>query len=135
MPPFSALVTRAAQGFQPEAARASYNFLFRIKSLLMPIYAYRCAACGHSRDVLQKISDPVLTSCPVCGADQFQKQVTAAGFQLKGPRGPGRRRWRRGDARGRSGARAVVRRRRQFVRRRRVGHERLVVVVRLPRRR
>ena len=50
----------------------------------MPIYAYRCAACGHSRDVLQKISDPVLTSCPVCGADQFQKQVTAAGFQLKG---------------------------------------------------
>ena len=50
----------------------------------MPIYAYRCAACGHSRDVLQKISDPVLTACPVCGADQFQKQVTAAGFQLKG---------------------------------------------------
>ena len=84
MPPFSALVARAAQGLQPEAARASYNFLFRIKSLVMPIYAYRCAACGHSRDVLQKISDPVLTSCPVCGADQFQKQVTAAGFQLKG---------------------------------------------------
>jgi len=50
----------------------------------MPIYAYRCASCGHSRDVLQKISDPVLTTCPVCGAEQFQKQVTAAGFQLKG---------------------------------------------------
>jgi putative FmdB family regulatory protein len=50
----------------------------------MPIYAYRCAACGHSRDVLQKMSDPVLSVCPVCGADQFQKQVTAAGFQLKG---------------------------------------------------
>ena len=50
----------------------------------MPIYAYRCASCGHSRDVLQKISDPVLTSCPACGAEQFQKQVTAAGFQLKG---------------------------------------------------
>src|SRR3954469_10808066 len=50
----------------------------------MPIYAYRCAACGHSRDVLQKISDPVLTTCPACGVDQFQKQVTAAGFQLKG---------------------------------------------------
>jgi putative FmdB family regulatory protein len=50
----------------------------------MPIYAYRCAACGHSRDVLQKISDPVLHVCPACGADQFQKQVTAAGFQLKG---------------------------------------------------
>jgi putative FmdB family regulatory protein len=50
----------------------------------MPIYAYRCASCGHSRDVLQRISDPVLSVCPACGADQFQKQVTAAGFQLKG---------------------------------------------------
>jgi putative FmdB family regulatory protein len=50
----------------------------------MPIYAYRCASCGHSRDVLQKMSDPVLTTCPACGTDQFQKQVTAAGFQLKG---------------------------------------------------
>ena len=50
----------------------------------MPIYAYRCAACGHARDVLQKISDPVLTDCPACGAARFQKQLTAAGFQLKG---------------------------------------------------
>ena len=50
----------------------------------MPIYAYRCASCGHSRDVLQKISDPQLTTCPACGVEQFQKQITAAGFQLKG---------------------------------------------------
>lgn len=50
----------------------------------MPIYAYRCAACGHAQDVLQRISDPVLTRCPVCGAEALQKQVTAAGFQLKG---------------------------------------------------
>ena len=50
----------------------------------MPIYAYRCAACGHAKDVLQKISDPLLTVCPACGAESFQKQVTAAGFQLKG---------------------------------------------------
>jgi putative FmdB family regulatory protein len=50
----------------------------------MPIYAYRCAACGHSKDVLQRMSDPVLTVCLNCGADAFQKQVTAAGFQLKG---------------------------------------------------
>ena len=50
----------------------------------MPIYAYRCAACGHAKDVLQKVSDPVLTVCPACGASAFQKQVTAAGFQLKG---------------------------------------------------
>lgn len=50
----------------------------------MPIYAYRCEACGHAKDVLQKISDPVLTDCPACGAPAFKKQVTAAGFQLKG---------------------------------------------------
>lgn len=50
----------------------------------MPIYAYRCSACGHAQDVLQKISDPVLVQCTACGADAFQKQVTAAGFQLKG---------------------------------------------------
>lgn len=50
----------------------------------MPIYAYRCEACGHAKDVLQKISDPLLTTCPACGAESFRKQVTAAGFQLKG---------------------------------------------------
>jgi putative FmdB family regulatory protein len=50
----------------------------------MPIYAYRCTACGHAQDVLQKLSDPVLTDCPSCGAATFAKQVTAAGFQLKG---------------------------------------------------
>ena len=50
----------------------------------MPIYAYRCEACGHAKDVLQKVSDPVLTTCPACGASAFKKQVTAAGFQLKG---------------------------------------------------
>ena len=50
----------------------------------MPIYAYRCSACGHAKDVLQKMSDPVLSVCPSCGAEAFTKQVTAAGFQLKG---------------------------------------------------
>lgn len=50
----------------------------------MPIYAYRCAACGHAKDVLQKMSDAPLPTCPACGAESFSKQVTAAGFQLKG---------------------------------------------------
>ncbi|MGB6104157.1 MAG: FmdB family zinc ribbon protein [Pusillimonas sp.] len=50
----------------------------------MPIYAYQCSACGHAQDVLQKMSDPVLTVCPECGASAYRKQVTAAGFQLKG---------------------------------------------------
>ena len=50
----------------------------------MPIYAYKCGSCGHAKDVLQKISDPQLSVCPACSAEAFTKQVTAAGFQLKG---------------------------------------------------
>ncbi|BET27238.1 putative FmdB family regulatory protein [Limnobacter thiooxidans] len=50
----------------------------------MPIYAYRCEACGFEKDVLQKLSDAPLTQCPSCGQASFAKQVTAAGFQLKG---------------------------------------------------
>jgi putative FmdB family regulatory protein len=50
----------------------------------MPIYAYKCTSCGHAKDVLQKMSDALLTVCPACGQASFQKQLTAAGFQLKG---------------------------------------------------
>ncbi len=50
----------------------------------MPIYAYKCSSCGYAKDVLQKISDAPLTDCPECGKSSFAKQVTAAGFQLKG---------------------------------------------------
>jgi putative FmdB family regulatory protein len=50
----------------------------------MPIYAYRCEACGFAKDVLQKMSDAPLTECPSCAKSTFKKQVTAAGFQLKG---------------------------------------------------
>ncbi|MBI3230386.1 MAG: zinc ribbon domain-containing protein [Burkholderiales bacterium] len=50
----------------------------------MPIYAYRCEACGFAKDVLQKMSDPELTVCTSCGQPAFKKQLTAAGFQLKG---------------------------------------------------
>lgn len=50
----------------------------------MPIYAYRCDSCGARKDVLQKISDAVLTTCPACGAESFRKELTAPAFQLKG---------------------------------------------------
>lgn len=50
----------------------------------MPIYAYKCTACGHAQDVLQKISDKPLIVCPACNQETYAKQVTAAGFQLKG---------------------------------------------------
>lgn len=50
----------------------------------MPIYGYQCAACGFEKDVLQKISDAPLTTCPSCGQAQFSRQVSAPNFQLKG---------------------------------------------------
>lgn len=50
----------------------------------MPIYAYRCSACGHAEDVMQKMSAEPLTECPQCNQSTFSKQLTAPGFQLKG---------------------------------------------------
>ena len=50
----------------------------------MPIYAYKCSACGHTEDALQKISAAPLTDCPACGKATYSKQVTAPQFQLKG---------------------------------------------------
>lgn len=50
----------------------------------MPIYAYKCSSCGHTADVLQKMSADPLTECPACGKSSYSKQVTAPSFQLKG---------------------------------------------------
>lgn len=50
----------------------------------MPIYEYRCSSCGAKDDVMQKMSDAPLTQCPVCGKETYAKQLSAAGFQLKG---------------------------------------------------
>lgn len=50
----------------------------------MPIYEYRCENCGFLLEALQKVSDTPLVRCPECGEDRLRKQLTAAGFQLKG---------------------------------------------------
>ncbi|MEQ1663709.1 MAG: FmdB family zinc ribbon protein [Thiobacillus sp.] len=50
----------------------------------MPIYAYKCASCGFAQDEMQKISDAPLSVCPSCGKADYAKQLTAAGFALKG---------------------------------------------------
>ena len=50
----------------------------------MPIYSYQCKSCGFAKDVLRKLSDPLLTDCPHCGVASFKKQLTSAGFHLKG---------------------------------------------------
>lgn len=50
----------------------------------MPIYEYRCDSCGFQKEHLQKLSDPLLTTCPECGQESYSKLLSAAGFQLKG---------------------------------------------------
>jgi putative FmdB family regulatory protein len=67
--------------------RFSLRPLYNLRNFwrfIMPIYAYRCSQCGFEKDVLQKMSDAPLTTCPECKTENFSKQVTAAGFQLKG---------------------------------------------------
>jgi len=58
--------------------------LFWILGFAMPIYEYRCEACGFQKEFLQRISDAPLKDCPECGKQSLAKMVTAAGFQLKG---------------------------------------------------
>ena len=50
----------------------------------MPIYEYRCDSCGFQKEHLQKMSDAPLTTCPSCATESYSKQLSAAGFQLKG---------------------------------------------------
>lgn len=50
----------------------------------MPFYEYVCSACGAECELLRKISDPPATTCPTCQAEALVKQVSAAGFRLKG---------------------------------------------------
>ena len=50
----------------------------------MPIYEYRCGACGHEDEVMQKMADAPLTDCPQCGAAAYTKLISATGFRLKG---------------------------------------------------
>ncbi|MDJ0739338.1 MAG: zinc ribbon domain-containing protein [Gammaproteobacteria bacterium] len=50
----------------------------------MPFYEYRCDACGHQLEALQKISDAPLSDCPECEKPELTKLVSAVGFRLKG---------------------------------------------------
>ena len=50
----------------------------------MPIYEYRCGACGFEKEYLQKLSDAPIQVCERCGQAAMSKLMSAAGFQLKG---------------------------------------------------
>jgi putative FmdB family regulatory protein len=58
--------------------------VFIVWGIVMPIYVYRCGACGYQKEFLKRLSDAPLTDCPECGKRAFNKLVTAAGFHLKG---------------------------------------------------
>lgn len=76
--------SRALHSAQGALPRRDHGRFFSRTPQDMPIYAYKCSACGFAKDVLQKVSDAPLSACPSCGQAHFAKQVTAAGFQLKG---------------------------------------------------
>jgi putative FmdB family regulatory protein len=50
----------------------------------MPIYEYRCQACGHELEALQKMSDESLIDCPACAKPELKKLLSASGFRLSG---------------------------------------------------
>ena len=50
----------------------------------MPIYEYRCDSCGHETEIMHKMADAPKTTCPGCGEEALKKQISAAGFRLKG---------------------------------------------------
>jgi len=50
----------------------------------MPIYEYRCSACGHHLEALQKMTDAPMRKCPECGKSQLKRLVSAPQFRLKG---------------------------------------------------
>ena len=50
----------------------------------MPIYEYRCQACGHELEAMQKMSDDRLVDCPAVRKPELKKQLSAAGFRLSG---------------------------------------------------
>ncbi|WP_392390548.1 MULTISPECIES: FmdB family zinc ribbon protein [Nitrosomonas] len=52
--------------------------------MMMPIYEYVCRSCGLEKEHLQKMSDSPIENCPECGSGEYVKQISAAGFQLKG---------------------------------------------------
>ena len=58
--------------------------VFIVWGIVMPIYEYRCSACGFQKEFLRRISDAPLTDCPKCGKRGFKKLMSAAGFHLKG---------------------------------------------------
>ncbi|MEQ1602634.1 MAG: zinc ribbon domain-containing protein [Methylophilaceae bacterium] len=50
----------------------------------MPFYDYQCSRCGFKKEVLRKVSEPNLGTCPACGEETFAKQLSAPSFQMTG---------------------------------------------------
>ena len=50
----------------------------------MPTYEYACSTCDATHEVQQKMTDPTLTECPVCGKATVRKLFSGVGVHFKG---------------------------------------------------
>lgn len=57
----------------------------------MPIYRYRCAACGDELDAFQKMSDEPLQRCGRCGSNSLEKLILPAVVRVPEPVSEARR--------------------------------------------
>jgi len=49
----------------------------------MPTYGYRCGSCGHQFEIVQRISEEPLTTCPKCQG-KLSKMLYPVGISFKG---------------------------------------------------
>lgn len=49
----------------------------------MPIYEYQCLSCSKRMELLQRMADPPLATCPECGGE-VKKLFSAPAVQFKG---------------------------------------------------
>lgn len=75
-----AIISLCFSGWRPHLVAIHMN----LEGIFVPIYGYHCQACGHVFELMQKMSDPAPDVCPSCGKADVRKQLSAAGFQLKG---------------------------------------------------
>jgi len=50
----------------------------------MPIYDFKCTACGHQDEMMRKISAASTMDCPECHQETFSKMLSAPNFKLNG---------------------------------------------------
>lgn len=50
----------------------------------MPTYEYKCFSCNKEFEVVQKITEEPLKTCPSCQSSNFKRLISSTSFLLKG---------------------------------------------------